>query len=504
MANTSFNNLFSKHDILTFPISTFDFKFQDTDNKFGLMFYRTYENKETIEIINTYTLEEQIITIPSNSIVIFDVLYKIFGIQDTCYINNFLPFIYRNTFSRYEYYKYINKILKLIECDNFEKEVIAHTSINSGCYGSVYKGKILKTNSPLALKYSKLNSEMLNNIIDKKIGWNEFRIFKDIINPLIKKGISQNLPLMYNYKICNSNEKLDPKKKEEITEKSLILMTELANCNLKEFLLDTPDDKILDNCLFQIMAGLYALQKHGAVLNFDIKAENIIVYKIQRGGYWTYDILNTTFYIPNYGYLFVITDFGLSRSMSINHIMVKNSSCNTFRIGKRYGLVKDGKFWPVENKKQLNDDETITKTELLTWDDGDTSYGGEYRCLLKDEKIFSSMKLSYEQKMFIKLNNVKNIFDENDLFPPFEFFGDTQDVIRMFLGKKRTTQKGYHSKYSFSKKFLKKLELFVYEDENTIPKDASVVLAGEFIIKYFKKMYSYVPRASRELQSFKI
>ena len=48
-------------------------------------------------------------------------------------------------------------------------------------------------------------------------------------------------------------------------------------------------------------------------MHFDIKKENILYYKINEGGYFQYKILDETFYVPNYGYLFVINDF-ISRS----------------------------------------------------------------------------------------------------------------------------------------------------------------------------------------------
>ncbi|MBT6325916.1 MAG: hypothetical protein HOJ35_08100 [Bdellovibrionales bacterium] len=40
----------------------------------------------------------------------------------------------------------------------------------------------------------------------------------------------------------------------------------------------------------------------------------------------------------------------------------------------------------------------------------------------------------------------KDYFENPEILPPFEFYNDLQDVIRCFIGGKRTTQKGYHSK----------------------------------------------------------
>ena len=73
------------------------------------------------------------------------------------------------------------------------------------------------------------------------------------------------------------------------------------------------------------------------------------------------------------------------------------------------------------------------------------------------------------------------------VFPPFEFYYDTQDVIRMFIGGKRNTQKGNHREFDLDVGFLSSLKKYKYEDNNEqlFPEEVHFVLAGYFIVDYF-------------------
>ncbi|NQX84263.1 MAG: serine/threonine protein kinase [Mycoplasmataceae bacterium] len=61
----------------------------------------------------------------------------------------------------------------------------------------------------------------------------------------------------------------------------------------------------------QVVGGVQAAHK----LHFihrDIKPANILYYKIKSGGYFTYVINGKNYYIPNFGYLIIINDFGIA------------------------------------------------------------------------------------------------------------------------------------------------------------------------------------------------
>jgi hypothetical protein len=48
------------------------------------------------------------------------------------------------------------------------------------------------------------------------------------------------------------------------------------------------------------------------MLHTDLHIGNILVQKIKPGGYWIYKLDNVDYYLPNLGYVFIISDFGFS------------------------------------------------------------------------------------------------------------------------------------------------------------------------------------------------
>lgn len=64
------------------------------------------------------------------------------------------------------------------------------------------------------------------------------------------------------------------------------------------------------NAFFQIMAGLHALRRYFNLSHTDLHSNNILVKRIPAGGYWEYDIEGVRYYVPNLGYMFMISDFG--------------------------------------------------------------------------------------------------------------------------------------------------------------------------------------------------
>jgi serine/threonine protein kinase len=131
------------------------------------------------------------------------------------------------------------------------------------------------------------------------------------------------------------------------TDKQVTLFTELANGTLKEFFESSPNVHQTKSALFQILAGLHTIQMNGQIMHFDIKAQNILYYNVIPGGYWKYVIHDKVFYVPNYGKLFVINDFGISRPLS-PHLKITYSKHEHFKLGSRYGIIVNNKLTPIE------------------------------------------------------------------------------------------------------------------------------------------------------------
>jgi hypothetical protein len=71
-------------------------------------------------------------------------------------------------------------------------------------------------------------------------------------------------------------------------------------------------DELWYNALFQIMIGLLAIKRYFNMIHTDFHLGNILVNKVTPGGYWIYKIDGRNFYLPNLGFVFLLSDFGFS------------------------------------------------------------------------------------------------------------------------------------------------------------------------------------------------
>lgn len=71
-------------------------------------------------------------------------------------------------------------------------------------------------------------------------------------------------------------------------------------------------DKVWLNALFQIMVGLLAMRRYFNMVHTDLHIGNILVHRVKPGGYWIYIIDKHKYYVPNLGWVFLLSDFGFS------------------------------------------------------------------------------------------------------------------------------------------------------------------------------------------------
>jgi len=368
--------------------------------------------------------------------------------------------------------------------------------LGKGDFGNVYSMVI--DDIKFAVKFTRIEKSAIENPFNRyDLSWYEILILRDIFKPLIEKEICPNLPLMIDFFVC-SKCKLNIKGKTTIRPCSIII-SELAVGTFRDFLkYYEPTQDELYSSLFQIMAALYTVQLYGQIMNYDVKADNILFYNVTPGGYWKYIIQGQIFYVPNHGKLFILNDFGISRSMSPKHQFYRSRKDITFRLGCRYGMIKNRKIYPIETTKQPDTRGNIGKSSLIKWSDGEQTYGSQFRLIEKTQKVIKCDMVTNIQDDPLSLS----FFTQPDKYPPFEFYNDTQDAIRTFIGGKRTTQRGSHKKYPcITRKLNKSLLKYLGKGENTesriFSKDPSKLCAGYFITKFFVKEYDYtVPQES--------
>jgi serine/threonine protein kinase len=373
--------------------------------------------------------------------------------------------------------------------------------LGKGDYGNVYLSTI--NNLRFAVKLAKLKPGAVERPYSKfNTSWYEVLIMRNILKPLIQKNICPNLPLLIDSFVCDEC-KLTIRGKTQ-NQPCVTTITELADGSFRDFLKDHhPTEEELYSALFQIMAGLHAVQLHGQIMNYDVKADNALFYTVTHGGYWMYVIHGKPFYVPNFGKLFVLNDFGISRPLSPDFQLYREPTDLTFRLGSRFGIVKNGKFTKLNAYKEADYRGTMENTKAVKWSDGKSSKGANYRLFRQSQEIINSeTKLSSYQKKFLRENNLsdnpldKSFFLNPEVIPPFEFYNDLQDAVRMFIGGKRTTQRGHHRRYAVvTNKIFKKLKKYIGPGDSLADRkfstNAAQLLAGYFIERFFTKDRNY-------------
>ena len=105
-------------------------------------------------------------------------------------------------------------------------------------------------------------------------------------------------------------------KKKGFGTNSLCILNELCDSSLKDILtnnyIENINDTMFHSFIFQILSGIYSIHKICNICHFDLHGGNILISNILSNGYWLYSINNNDYYIPNYGYILKIWDFGRS------------------------------------------------------------------------------------------------------------------------------------------------------------------------------------------------
>lgn len=118
---------------------------------------------------------------------------------------------------------------------------------------------------------------------------------------------------------------------------------------------------------FQVFAGLYTLQKYFDLTHHDLHWGNVLVHKIQPGGFLTYKIDDEYYKIPNIGFLFTLWDFGYAH---IPNKLKANSNPETYDLkGKnRYSIdyfrISHAIWWNMDTSKDIFPN-GITPSEMI-------------------------------------------------------------------------------------------------------------------------------------------
>jgi hypothetical protein len=398
-----------------------------------------------------------------------------------------------------------------------ESDVQIIKDIAAGCFGSIHLAYL--SGQPFALKKTieKMTKDAIEHAYDPRYeAWREINFLKPFLNSIVEKGICPNLPYIYSNLICNTcNFKLTVGKK--ITDKkntpcNTIIM-ELASGTLEKWIETPKDEDRQYACFFQCMAGIHAIQKYFQMSNRDIKSINILYKECQPGGYWEYVIQGKTYYIPNYGEVLLVNDYGVGMSFdsSFPPICTKFApnrapkgalpSLKSLRIGLRPFVITDGKFTSINYTGAMPGVSKYIHKKITP------------PLIVKDNVVKTavntpvSVVLSDEQKSVLTKHGIPTdvsdpmFFSDPHVVPFLDMYVDTQDMIRTICGKfDRTVQDGTHSDLNFSKKLKDELSPYVYPVKDLELKNIregiltpANTIAGYFITDFFNKRFNTRP-----------
>ena len=384
----------------------------------------------------------------------------------------------------------------------------------------IYKkigNKCESSDKKFAIKISVLRKkDLVDPYSNKSDLWCEINILKDVIYDIVTKGICPNLPVLIDTFICDNCEFVD--KKHYACKRNspcVINILELADGTFEDFAKTNPSLNELTSSLFQIMAGVHAIQiSKGQIAHYDIRDVNILYRNIKPGGYWHYVIYGKDFYVPNYGKMFILNDFGISQTFSPTVELYSESQICFFELGSRFAIDKDGIFDPIIAELDCNRNKHLK----IKWikDDGTILTNNSARYIMdeKNKNICNShTKLSIKQLKYLKSKKLstdplsEEYFLQPLYIPPMEFYNDTQDVIRMFIGGNKTFCEYEHNIYPNIKiLLLDLLKKYVGKTKDTkefmYSLNSNITLAGRFICSFFTDKVDYTKKQSGQKQGY--
>lgn len=215
----------------------------------------------------------------------------------------------KNSKGNYIYYE-------LFQCFTYKK-------IAEGSEGTVLLGNLQKYDNNVIIKISNLQKLFENKGINKDIlnrnPYDIYNIFNKLtsdenldylisclietltytlINQLVLQGLCPHFSINYYW---------------EYKQNTLIYYNEYANnSTLFEWLKFKRTNDEYYNMLTQVNIAIITMQKYFNMIHGDLHTLNILVHKVKKGGYWKYVIDNQEYFVPNLGWVFLVSDFGFT------------------------------------------------------------------------------------------------------------------------------------------------------------------------------------------------
>jgi hypothetical protein len=258
------------------------------------------------------------------------------------------------------------------------KNIILNEKLGTGAFGVVYKAYFRFDNM------QSLNKGKMVKMVVKICEMNS-RNKKEVevsikLTELILKMVCPHFPVSYGYLTCNKNDERNYKKissaisssplESSFTSSSdnisrgfftlkhkpnlYLIVNEYADRAFPFVFYDIIKNNnfitassIINNMIIQCFISMIFFQKYTGLVHYDTHILNFLVHYIKNDGeYYHYNIYGKDYYLENMGYLIVINDFGLVRSMNEKPI---NYDFNKFILSLKKYLIKHFKKFMTKN-----------------------------------------------------------------------------------------------------------------------------------------------------------
>lgn len=325
---------------------------------------------------------------------------------------------------------YLNKTVSIADqqwCVSGPDKQIFNTYIGSfnvlsnGTFGIVSKVYFKNLRTPIIIKEAKFLDEDNQVTTIKTIegrfelqkkGKKDYFSLENLILEAIDRLILQphkspNFLLFYETTWCKN---CDMVAKNTIFKPGSCYLTFMEAADTDLHKLQLPSIYQQESVLYQILLGLHCLQKYLGLWHRDIKTDNIFIKQIQPGGVLKYNVDNEIYYVQNTGYLVYVSDFNVADCLKPD-VLTKE-----YHSALQYNCY----FQPCWIKYVNNQLVGVP--------------------LLNEFNKRSPWKNSKNQQVDLIPNPipVDNMHKDPIQFPFYNFFGDIQDVIRMFTGGQRS------------------------------------------------------------------
>lgn len=326
---------------------------------------------------------------------------------------------------------YLNKTITIADqqwCVSGPDKQIFNTYIDSfnilanGTFGIVSKVYFKNLDTPVIIKEAKF-MEQDNEIITVKTIEGRFKLQKNgkkdyfSLENLILEAIdrlilqphrSPNFLLFYETTWCKNCNMVV---KKRTFEPGSCYLTFMESADTDLYSIELPSIYQQESVLYQILLGLHSLQKYLGLWHRDIKTDNIFIKQIQPGGVLKYNVDNETYYVQNTGYVVYVSDFNVGECLKPGVLPKEYHELMEYNC-----LVQ-----PVQVKYINNQPVGVPLKNTF------------------------NTKSRWTNSKNQKVDLIPNPIPVNEMhkypmrFPFYKFFGDIQDIIRMFTGGRRST-----------------------------------------------------------------